>query len=200
MPAKIARLATRPPFWIPEVSVAVRSSRLSCSKAEKTRIFMADRQSSGESRLNPMTASRIRRIARQPPSETLVEANALTARCALQLVGSPQTSCDHVCQASRMNEADGEFRTRRKRSCDDMRGFLCSQGWWPFCCSDLPPPVTRNSWSSATTTSWNGTMPASRFSANLAKTKSSSSMSSPIFSHSPVLESAFSSLCRSPQP
>ena len=35
MPAKIARLATRPPFWIPEVSVAVRSSRPPCSKAEK---------------------------------------------------------------------------------------------------------------------------------------------------------------------
>ena len=35
MPAKIARLATRPPFWIPEVSVAVRSSRPSCSKVEK---------------------------------------------------------------------------------------------------------------------------------------------------------------------
>ena len=35
MPAKIARLATRPTFWIPEVSVAVRSSRPSCSKAEK---------------------------------------------------------------------------------------------------------------------------------------------------------------------
>jgi hypothetical protein len=36
MPARIARLATRPPFWIPEVSVAVRSSRPSCcSKAEK---------------------------------------------------------------------------------------------------------------------------------------------------------------------
>jgi hypothetical protein len=52
MPAKIARLATRPPFWTSEVSVAVRSSRLSCSKAEKARIFMAGRQSSGESRLN----------------------------------------------------------------------------------------------------------------------------------------------------
>jgi hypothetical protein len=36
MPGKIARLATRPPFWIPEVSVDVRSSRPSCSKAEKT--------------------------------------------------------------------------------------------------------------------------------------------------------------------
>ena len=35
MPARIARLATRPPFWILEVSVAVRSSRPSCSKAEK---------------------------------------------------------------------------------------------------------------------------------------------------------------------
>ena len=29
------RELTRPPFWIPEVSVAVRSSRPSCSKAEK---------------------------------------------------------------------------------------------------------------------------------------------------------------------
>ena len=38
MPAKIARLATRPPFWIPEVSVAVRSSRPSCSKAENANI------------------------------------------------------------------------------------------------------------------------------------------------------------------
>ena len=36
MPAKIARLASRPPFWIPEVSVAVRSSRPPCSKAEKS--------------------------------------------------------------------------------------------------------------------------------------------------------------------
>ena len=35
MPAKMARLATRPPFWTPEVLVAVRSSRPSCSKAEK---------------------------------------------------------------------------------------------------------------------------------------------------------------------
>ena len=35
MAAKIARLATRPPFWITEVSVALRSSRPSCSKAEK---------------------------------------------------------------------------------------------------------------------------------------------------------------------
>ena len=50
MPAKIARLATRPLFWIPEVSVAVRTSRLSCRKAGKAPIFMSDRQSSGESR------------------------------------------------------------------------------------------------------------------------------------------------------
>ena len=57
MPAKIARLATRPPYWIPEVSVAVRSSRPSCSKAEQRRIFMADRQSSGESRLNALSWS-----------------------------------------------------------------------------------------------------------------------------------------------
>ena len=35
MPAKIARSAPRPPFGLPEVLVAVRSSRLSCRKAEK---------------------------------------------------------------------------------------------------------------------------------------------------------------------
>ena len=35
MPAKIARSAPRPPFGIPEVLVAVRTSRPSCSKAEK---------------------------------------------------------------------------------------------------------------------------------------------------------------------
>jgi hypothetical protein len=49
MPAKIAKLTTRPLFWITEVSVAVRTSRPSCRKAEKTRLFIADRQSSGES-------------------------------------------------------------------------------------------------------------------------------------------------------
>ena len=47
MPAKIARLATRPPFWIPEVSKAVRSSNPSCSKAEKSRRLMADRRIRG---------------------------------------------------------------------------------------------------------------------------------------------------------
>ena len=51
MPAKIARLATRPLFWIPEVSVAVRISHLSCRKAEKARIFMPVWNSTGESRL-----------------------------------------------------------------------------------------------------------------------------------------------------
>ena len=51
MPAKIARSAPRPPFWLPEMSVAVRTSRLSCRKAGKTRIFTPVRESSGESRL-----------------------------------------------------------------------------------------------------------------------------------------------------
>ena len=55
MPAKIARLATRPPFWIPEVSSAVRSSRPSCSKAEKRRIFMLIGSHPGNPGLNVPT-------------------------------------------------------------------------------------------------------------------------------------------------
>ena len=39
MPAKIARSAPRPPFGLPQVTVAVRTSLLSCRKAEKTRVF-----------------------------------------------------------------------------------------------------------------------------------------------------------------
>ena len=38
MPAKIARLATRTPFWIPEVSVAVRSSRPSAVRPKNANI------------------------------------------------------------------------------------------------------------------------------------------------------------------
>ena len=58
MPAKIARSAPRPPFGLPEVLVAVRTSRLSCGKAGKARIFTPVRESSGESRLIPGNARR----------------------------------------------------------------------------------------------------------------------------------------------
>src|SRR5450830_1382613 len=51
MPAKMARSAPRPPFGLPEVTVAVRTSLLSCRKAGKTPIFTPVRESSGESRL-----------------------------------------------------------------------------------------------------------------------------------------------------
>ena len=46
MPAKIARSAHRPPFELPKVMVAVRTSPLSCWKAGKTRIFTPVRESS----------------------------------------------------------------------------------------------------------------------------------------------------------
>ena len=36
MPAKIARSAARPPFGLPEMLVAVHTSRLSCREAEKS--------------------------------------------------------------------------------------------------------------------------------------------------------------------
>ena len=45
MPAKIARSAPRPPFELPKVMVAVRTSPLSCWKAGKTRIFTPVRES-----------------------------------------------------------------------------------------------------------------------------------------------------------
>jgi hypothetical protein len=51
MPAKIARSAPRPLFGLPELTVAVRTSLLSCKKAGKTRVSTPVRESSGESRL-----------------------------------------------------------------------------------------------------------------------------------------------------
>ena len=51
MPAKMARSAPQPPFGLPEVTVAIRTSLLSCGKAEKPRISMQVRESSGESRI-----------------------------------------------------------------------------------------------------------------------------------------------------
>src|SRR6476660_8433395 len=52
MPAKMSRSAPRPPFRLREVSIAVRTLRLSCRKAGKAPIFTPVRESSGESRLN----------------------------------------------------------------------------------------------------------------------------------------------------
>jgi hypothetical protein len=50
MPAKIARSAARPSFGLPELLVAIHTSRQSCSKAGKARIFALVWESSGESR------------------------------------------------------------------------------------------------------------------------------------------------------
>jgi hypothetical protein len=51
MPVKIARSAPRPSFGLPELLVAIHTSRLSCCKAGKARIFTPVRESSGESRI-----------------------------------------------------------------------------------------------------------------------------------------------------
>ena len=51
MPVKIARSAARPSFGLPELLVAIHTSRQSCYKAGKARIFTPVRESSGESRL-----------------------------------------------------------------------------------------------------------------------------------------------------
>src|SRR6266446_4030857 len=51
MPVKIARSAPRPSFGLPELLVAIHTSRQSCCKAGKARIFTPVRESSGESRI-----------------------------------------------------------------------------------------------------------------------------------------------------
>ena len=47
----MARSGPRPPFRLPEATVAVHTSRLYCRKAGKARIIAPVRESSGESRL-----------------------------------------------------------------------------------------------------------------------------------------------------
>ena len=58
MPVKMARSTPRPSFGLPELLVAIHSSRQSCCKAGKARIFTPVRESSEESRANihPETA------------------------------------------------------------------------------------------------------------------------------------------------
>src|SRR6516225_631955 len=48
MPAKIARSAPRPSLGPPELLVAIHTSRQSCSKTGKARIFPPGQESSGE--------------------------------------------------------------------------------------------------------------------------------------------------------
>jgi hypothetical protein len=50
VPVKIARSTPRPSFGLPELLVAIHTSRQSCGKAGKARIFTPVRESSGESR------------------------------------------------------------------------------------------------------------------------------------------------------
>ena len=52
MPGKIAKSGPRPAFGLPEALAAVHTSRLSCGKAGKTRIYTPIRASFGESQLN----------------------------------------------------------------------------------------------------------------------------------------------------
>jgi hypothetical protein len=51
MPGKMARSDPRPSFGLPELLVAIHTSRQSCSKAGKAQIFALVWESSGESRL-----------------------------------------------------------------------------------------------------------------------------------------------------
>jgi GAF domain-containing protein len=56
MPGKMARSDPRPAFGLPELLVAIHTSRQSCSKAGKARRFALVWESSGESRFNVRTA------------------------------------------------------------------------------------------------------------------------------------------------
>jgi len=67
MPGKMARSDPDQAFGLPEVLVAVSTSRLSCKRAGKTRTLMPVWDSSGESRLIPTgerSASRKAEVAR----------------------------------------------------------------------------------------------------------------------------------------
>src|SRR5450759_4062102 len=52
------QISPRPPFGLPDAPVAVRTSRLSCGKAGKARIFTPVWDSSGESRLKSLSEIR----------------------------------------------------------------------------------------------------------------------------------------------
>jgi hypothetical protein len=58
MPEKMARSDPRPSFGLPELLVAIHTSRQSCSKAGKARIFALVWESSGESRNHGTVAPR----------------------------------------------------------------------------------------------------------------------------------------------
>ena len=63
MQGRMARSARQTPFGLPKVTVAVRTSRLSCRKAGKAPTFTPVRESSGESQFS-------RRIDHGPPSRS----------------------------------------------------------------------------------------------------------------------------------
>jgi hypothetical protein len=56
MPGEMAMSAPRPPFRLPKVTGALRTSVLSCTKAGKPRIFRPDWEPSGVSRFKPIGA------------------------------------------------------------------------------------------------------------------------------------------------
>ena len=70
MPGKMARSVPRSPFGLPEVRVAVCTSRQSCRKAGKARRLTRHRQSSGESRLEKRTRRSVTVAAAFDPSAT----------------------------------------------------------------------------------------------------------------------------------
>jgi hypothetical protein len=65
MPGKMARSDPRPSFGLPELLVAIHTSRQSCCKGGKARIFTPVRESSGEFRLKPLR--RAARAAKETP-------------------------------------------------------------------------------------------------------------------------------------
>src|SRR5262249_538197 len=79
MPAKIAKSAARPPFGLPEMLVAVHTSRLSCREPEKAPIFTPVQESSGESKFEASIAPRSRHADRPViPGDNALDAGSVS--------------------------------------------------------------------------------------------------------------------------
>jgi hypothetical protein len=76
MPVKVARSTPRPTFGLPELLVAIHTSRLASRDAAKSLLSTLVSESSGESRSNRSArARRQRRSRRAPPATAAVRAS-----------------------------------------------------------------------------------------------------------------------------
>jgi hypothetical protein len=88
MRAKMARSDPRPLFGLPEVTVAVRTSLLSCTKARNTRVFMPAWVSSGKPGCDvcqtPISSSR----GAKPPGSCFVLSSQPTIAVPVRMINA----------------------------------------------------------------------------------------------------------------